>query len=348
MTTLEEKLIISSTWLDRYSPSVQDEINTKLIIAQEQIIALVNSTTNKKVIRTELNKIMQEAFSTFDTVLLNDDIPEIQEIAWNATNAIMATYTANEGIKYANAKDSIKNALKSPNNLVMGHTINDHFKHLESTTVRKLRGEIYNGFDNGLGIQEINRNIRNTIGNLNRNQINAVVRTSIFEATENTRNSLYENYFDDVIVGYTYSTTIDNRRSDYCTTAHGYFTKSLKTAKYRPKSHYMCRSLWLPETKETLKDKESQLLTGFDEKTVNHRDGTTSTKFKIGNTKKIPSNVKGIDTLKYFDDKYLRDYLGKTRYNLYKSGDASLKDMFNISKGKLIPVEQLKNNLSLE
>lgn len=347
MTTLEEKLITSSTWLDRYNPSVLAEIDTKLKIAQEQIIPLVNSTTNKTLIRKELNKIMQEAFSTFDTVLLNDDIPEIQEIAWNATNAIMATYTTEKGVKYVSAKKTITDRLKSPSVLIQGYTIDEHFKDLSYKTTRKIRGQIYNGFDNGLSTQEINRNIRNTIGNVNRNQANTIAKTSIFEATENARNSLYENYFDDVIEGYLYDTTIDNRRSDYCTVAHAYFTKDLKSAKYRPKSHYNCRSLWIPKVKDIALNQDEQLLTEFDSKEVNHRDGTNSTKFKINNTKNIPADIKGINTLKYFDDKYLRDYLGTTRYNLYNSGEASLKDMFNISKGKLLSVDDLKKRLSI-
>ena len=370
MTTLEEKLIQSATWLDRYNPTVQDEVNTKLALAQKKIIELISNTTNKATIKIEVNKIMQEAFSTFDTILIEDDIPSIQAVSWNATNAIMATYTADKGIKYVNAKKSITDKLKSPSNLVRGFTLEEHFKYLSTTTATTIRGHINTGFDEGLGIREINRNIRNDIGKVALANVNTIVRTSIMEATEATRTELYENYFKDAVVGYKYSAAMDSRTSKVCFTNNGIKHKKIKDFKVLPKNHYSCRSLLIPLTE--FNEDEADILTQWDDSKIEPRlaknekyrignskaifdtkeeaiewYGFRETKFKINKVKKIPANASPETYFKAFDKDYRIKYMGKARYELYESGQISFDKAMKLSRGNLIPLDKLKDNLNI-
>ena len=68
---------------------------------------------------------------------------------------------------------------------------------------------------------------------------------------------------------------------------------------------------------------------------------------KVADVKRIPKNTKGLNALTYLDDKYLKDYLGTTRFNLYKDGKASLKEMVDISRNAFIPLSELKKKLDL-
>ena len=348
--SLEEQLLKSSLWLERYSSATQAEINTKLLLAQKKIIELISETKNKRIIASEINAIMNDAFSTFETIIA-DDLENISELAYNSTNAIIATWVSAELAKGAKPfKDitkSTRDKLLNPNTLIQGHTLEDHLKHLETTTARKMRGIILDGFDKGVGIEQINRDIRNTIGIVDRNQSKTLIRSSILEQLNRAKEESFD-YFSDEIINYEYSAKIDGRTSKYCLVADGYVTDNLKTAKYKPQSHYQCRSLWIPRTDISKEFDEENIIVQWDDKTVNHRDGTTSTKFKVDKVKKIPANANGVNAFEYFDESYKKQYLGKTRYQLYKDGKATLKEMIDVSRNKYIPLDDLKRKLNLK
>jgi hypothetical protein len=349
--TLQEELVAKSLFLDRYKPSTLDEIETKLLLAQKQILELISSTTNKKVIKTEINKIFEESFSTFDTVL-NDDISQIQELAWNSTQQILSSWVvADKVTKFKDIADATAKRLASKNNLIQGFTLDEHLASLKATQKNKIRGLIYSGFDSNIGIDEINRNIKNSIGGLNRNTMRTLVRTSIFEATELARNEAMEDLISDLDEPlWEYTSVFDSRRTLYCTNAQGYQIKDRSKAKYNPKSHYNCRSLWVITTKQSRAfDKKYPPKRNFVQwkgKKVNHRDGTTSTKFKIAKVKKVSADITPQQFFDNFDEKYKINYMGDKRYELYKSGNLKFKDMLNTTKDKFLTIEQLNKKLS--
>ena len=344
--TLEQQLAIINSYLERFSSATQEEISTKLILAEDRVATLLSSTKNRRQIQKELNVIFKDTFATFETVLIDDDIPTLQAMAWDATALAMTKYIEEPPIKFKDISKATKEKLASNANLIQGYTLQEHFKHLEYTTVRNIKGIIFKGFSDGLGVEEINREIRTTIGNINRNQSKTLVRTALLDAVGRSQEEFYDTISDEIDY-YVYSSVLDNRTTPYCMVANGYKVKDKATAKYKPRTHYNCRSFWLPENEATRQVEQQQKLVQFDKKTVNHRDGTKSTKFKVDSVKNIPENVTGIEALKYYDDAYLQDYLGKTRYNLYKSGKAKFADMYNLARGELIPVEQLRKKVGI-
>jgi len=354
MESLEQQLAKSLLWLERYDSLTQKEISVKLEIAQKEILALVAETKNKATLQREINRIMSEAFSTFSTVLINDDIEQISELAWNSTNTLMSAWVAKEvadsAIKWVDVQQSTKDKILNPNRLYQGYTINDHFKHLGTQSARKIRGIILNGYSNGLGIDEINRDIKTTIGNVNRNQSKTLVRTVLLESIEATKDELFETNFKGAYDSFKYSAVLDSRTSVYCRIAHNYVTTDKKTAKYQIKSHFNCRSMWIPQndiTRQYDKDNPNVNVVSWDKKTVQHRTGEKSSKFKVDTIKKVYRNASPNTVFDALTEQSKFDYLGKKRYELYKSGKITFKDAVDISRNSLIPVTELKKKLNL-
>jgi len=350
--TLQEQLTKINSYLERYTSLTQAEINTKLLLAQDEIVKLISSTQNKAKIRTELNKIFNAVFSTFESVLIENDIPIIQALAWDSTMLAMATFADIETTLFKDTKKSVKDKLNNPNKLYQSHTINEHLTKLQADTKHTVRGVIFNGFDEGESIQTITSNVKKVTKGINTNNARSIITTVLLESSNEAQNEVY-NEFEEIIETYEYTSIDDNRRSNYCLVADGYRIKDISKAKYKPKTHWRCRSFWSAILKGQEQPK-TEPITQWDSKTVTRRNELTASgnkatysKFKVGSVKQTPSNVKGVNKLKYFDDKYLKDYLGKIRYDLYKNGKADFKDMFNIARGELLTIEQLNKRLNL-
>lgn len=340
MESLEQQLTKSFLWLERLNPETQAVIKIQLEKAYKEIILLISETKNLKTIRTEINKILNEAFATFETVMITDQ-EHITELTYNATQNIMENWTSIPAVK-------LTEKITKPNLLIQGHTLNNHLKHLNSISTRKLQGQIAQGFEQGQGIQEITRNIRNTFGNLERNQLNTLTRTMLLESIREAHDETFE-YFEEEIEYYVYSSVLDSRTSLYCLNWSNYKSKDKKKVSEKLNSHYMCRSIMIVETSLSREFDEGreQNLVQWDKKNVSHRDGANSTKFTVEKVKKIPTNTKGQKAFDFFDETFKREYLGQARYKLYKDGKATLKQMTDLSKNTFIPLDELKRKLSL-
>lgn len=344
METLEQRLVKQTLWLQRYNPEALAEIETKLKLASEEIIALIANTQNKSTIKKQVKDLIESAFSTFKTVLVNDDVPKITELAYTVTGALMTDYTTKT---FKDPRKATLDKLKDPNVSVFGFTIDEQVKNLQNDTIRKLQGSIVNGFEQGFGIQQIARDITNVTGNVSRNQAKTLSRTIILNKIDESQNEAFD-FFSDEIIGWKYSSVIDGRTTPRCTFMHNRRYKDKKNAPYQPKNHWNCRSLWIPLTDLSQQlAPETERIVQWDDRKVNHRDGTTSTKFTVDKVKNVKAGQDGEALFKSFDKSYQRQYLGDTRYKLYSEGKATLREMLDLSKNRLVTIEQLNKNLGL-
>lgn len=337
-------------YIERYQPDSALILEENLATAQKNILNFVGNNQDKRKIKSFINREMDFAFDDIPDEVVKD-IENITGTTWNSMGSIMAqgfvTDTlANSFKDFKDISKSTHKKLINKNNLIQGHTLDEHFKHLNSTTTRKLQGLIVDGFDKGKGIDEINRNVRNAIGGVNRNQSKTLIRTSLLEATEKAKNEALES-FEDEILEWKFSASLDSRTSKYCFLHNGYTTKDKSKAKYRPKTHYNCRSMWLPVTEfsKALED-DTQNLVQWNGKKVNHRDGTKSTKFKVGEVKKIPKNATPEQVFNAFDKDYQIQFMGKKRYSLYTSGKMKFDEAFNMSRGKLLHLDKIEKRIA--
>jgi len=350
---LETELIKAMLYLERYEPMAYLAIEKNLEVAQKKILELIASTTNQKTIRAELKKIMNDVFVGFNDEIM-EDIAEVSELSYNKFGAIVAggfvTDTlAKEFKKFKSIDKSVKENLLNPNRLILGNNIDDLKNQMILGANQKLRATILQGFNDKVGIDKINKDVKLILGNLSQHQARTVTRTVLLNAIEDAKNASFE-FFKDEIDYWVYSSVLDTRTSIYCRAAHGYKTKDKETAKYKVKSHYNCRSMWKIEnemTREFDKMYPDRNMVEWDTRKVNHRDGTTSTKFKVGEVKQISKNASGYDAFNALDDEYKLDLLGKERYKLYKSGKATFREMADVARNRFIPLDELKRKLKL-
>ena len=346
METLETQLIKLMLYLERYQPKALITIEDNLLIAQKRILELISTTQNQRTIRKEIKAILNTAFGTFSADIL-EDIEVTTGITYDKVGAIMAGGFVTDKLAksfkgWKSVESKVKDKLLSPNRLILGNNIDDMKNQMILGANNKLRSSILKGFNDNVGIDAINKDVKLILGNLSRSQARTVTRTVLLNAIEDSKNEAF-SFFEDEIDYWVYSSVLDTRTSPYCWNANGYKTKDKLKAKYKIKSHYNCRSMWTVENEFTKAiEDDTRNLVQWDGKKVNHRDGTKSIKFKVGSVKKIPK-IKGASSFNYLDDKYKLQYLGRARYKLYKDGKATFEEMLDISRNKLLPIYKILN-----
>jgi len=366
MEGLENDLIKSTLWLERLRPETQIQMEANFKIAQKEIIAFMSTTTNKRLIDAEVKRILKEAFSTFETIL-EEDVRNITETAYNATGAIMTAYVSNDLAnsfkKWEAIETKVQNKIIDKNRLLFGTTWEEHKQKALLDTNIGLRDVISKGFKSNDGIAEISRNINNTFKKMSRNSVKGIVKTSMFQAINEAKSESFAN-FDDVITEYYYSSVMDSRTTFRCFNLNLTASKNKQDIEKLLNYHWNCRSMLGARTdfSDRLdKDSPDRNLVEWKGRKVtsrkdrnppsaNNPDGSkaTYTKFKVDTVKKIAKDATPEEAFSVFGESYQKDFLGKGRYNLWKSGRAKFDDMFDISRNTPIPLKDLKKKLGLD
>lgn len=346
METFESQVVRAMLYLERYEPKALITIEKNLEIAQKNILEFIAKTQNQKQIRAFIKQELTKALGTFNDDILAD-IENVSELSWDKFGSIMASgfvtdAVAKEFKKFKAIDKSVKEKLLNPNRLILGNNIDDLKNQMIIGANNKLRSTILQGFQDGSGINAINQEVKTILGNLTRNQARTVTRTVLLNAIEEAKNESF-SFFENEIDCWVYSAVADSRTSAYCLNANGYKTKDKSKAKFKPKTHYNCRSMWVIENELTreLDEEYKRKVISWERSQVNHRDGTKSTKFKVGAVKEVPRNATKETIFKAWSATEQQKFLGKTRYKLYKDGKMSLNDAISASTGKLIPLEEL-------
>ena len=187
----------------------------------------------------------------------------------------------------------------------------DYGKHQKDS----LTGIIRQGYSQGLSMDEIIRQIRGTKANGYRDgalqalgrQAESVVRTGIQHIAETARQEVYNNN-DDLVIGYQWLSTLDNKTSEICRSLDGRkFLNADKGAKPKPPAHIRCRSTTIPVL--------SPEFDWLDE------GGTRAARDpKTGKTIDAPADITYYEWLKKQPADYQREVLGATRYKLFADG----------------------------
>ena len=337
--TLEQELLKDFLMLERYNPKTMAYVQNNLELAVKNIIDFISNTQNKAKIRAFIKKEIGVAFSDLDTLLL-EDIDNVTDATWNKTALTMSHFLSKELVdKIPKAMPKrVKEKLLNPNRDLMGNNINDFKSSFIYNNNNKLRQTIFNGFEKNLSTPQIARELKHIIASTHRNQLKTVVKTSLFSAINEAKDEMFNDIFDgDDSIVWRYTSALDTRTSPYCMTANGYTTKNKSKAKYKPNSHYNCRSMWTMDSDLV----KTQKVVQWDGKTVNHRDGTHSTKYKVASVKRIDKNSTPKQVFDSFDEKYQIKYMGKRRFELYKQGRLKYSDMMDIQRNKFIPLKDL-------
>ena len=157
-----------------------------------------------------------------------------------------------------------------------------------------------------------------------RPQIESVARTFLLSASNYAREQTLEAVGGDLNFSWLYVATLDGRTCPLCGVYDG---RRFKQNEERPNvpQHINCRCCYVPDF--GLGDVERAAVKE-NERTVHHRDGSTSTAYTVEEVEHTTETYSEWITRQVQDDPaFAREVLGKTRFELLKSGKTTLERM---------------------
>jgi len=285
-----------------------------------------------------MNKIIKEIKSSVTPSLnIYDDLADLasQEATFMMTsiNSVAGYDIMSKVVNESTIKKLVNTSLME------GATISDWFGSLEKSIQTDLERQIKIGVVSGETNRDIVERVKNVM-NTNINHAKSITRTAVSTVSNQARQAVYEEN-SDVIDGYEHVSVLDSRVSLTCSSRDGAAwdleKKGLNTLgkqnNYRvPPLHFNCRSILVPIIK-AWENMKASLKGKVPESTRASMDGAVSSKITFN---------------KWFEGKsstFQEEYLGRSRYDLYKKGTITFSDLVNQS-GSVLSISELKRKYS--
>lgn len=216
-----------------------------------------------------------------------------------------------------------------------GKRISEWFKEVGGATVRNVNRQINIGVANGESVPQITRRVRGTrannfkdgVLNTSRNNVEAVVRTSVSHVSTNAREATYKEN-EDLIEGIKIVATLDNRTTFICMSEDGRVYPVNEGP--RPPFHMRCRTTTVP----VLKSWEEMGLGNAKLKQL--PEGS-----RASLSGQVPASQKYGDWLKTQPKEFQDLALGKGKAEIFRKGDLTL-DKFVGPAGKPLSLAELR------
>lgn len=170
-------------------------------------------------------------------------------------------------------------------------------------------------------------------------QIEGLARTYLMSGANHARELTLTELLQDIDFQWQFIATLDGRTCLVC----GANDKTLyKKDAEKPSLpiHRNCRCVYVPYFSDSLLPESERPSTKHDERTVHHRDGSTSTKFTVSESEPTTENYSQWMTRQLEDDPdFVRGVLGKTRFELFSKGEISLEKM--VADSKILSLKEL-------
>ena len=210
----------------------------------------------------------------------------------------------------------------------------------------------------GLGIDDtvkLFRELTEDTDNLKTHQVNALTRTTIAEAMQRTKEYTNEKNFSDVIEGYQWVTTLDNRTSKICASKAGQIKKKLEDFPIRPPAHINCRSQIVPFGEFDDPKTMNQRARTWQQKIVATDRGEIKSQFKLKTDKvmdiQVPKQSSKFTSFDVFFKQMSKqdqiNWLGPQRYKMYQSGKLGMKQLLD-GQGRIRTVKELANLIGIK
>ena len=205
-----------------------------------------------------------------------------------------------------------------------GSLLREALAGVEASTAKRVRDAIRMGFVEGRTTSQIVTAIRGTkaagyadgLLNRSRQDIDALVRTAVNHTSNVARQVMYEEN-DDILGGWMFVATLDNRTSITCASLNG---KTFPVGKGpQPPRHWNCRSSTVPMLAGQTK------LFG----TRSSADGY------------VDANLSFTDWLRGQPEDVQNDILGKTRADLFREKKIQV-DRFTDARGNVLTLDELR------
>jgi len=298
------------------------------------IVGKLNLFTNESDIKrlTAVKKLIDQEINALYSGLVIPIQEDMQGFAKISHEGLFTALNTATGVGYAYAslpKGTIKEIISMKEiHLVgdKGYTLTELFDNAKRAHINNYKQIIAGGLASNDGHRNIAKRLKDANARATTN-MTALVHTAISSARDKADQKAY-NDFDDVITGWKSIAVLDSRTSLHCAGLDGrMYYKKQGYPKYedipnRPPRHFRCRSRLVAQT-------------DFKTETTRAQNGD-----KKG---QVSSKTKFNEWFSSQSADFQRNYLGKGRYELYKSGKLQIKDFVDIKTGEKFTIQEIRD-----
>lgn len=321
--------------MDKALSLALDNIQAKLITTAD-----LTQRTRLKSLEAQIIKELGDAYKLMPS-LVQQDMQDISETAYNATSKAMATHGASQ-IAYAKLPKRAINAMIDLNELVLlndkAYKISDLIGLTEQSNINRFKQIVAAGIAEGSPTDTIARRLKDVAKGITKNELQAVTHTVIAEARSRGQAEAL-SIADDVITGYKGIGTLDSKTSPRCASldgrvwlkSRGWTIEKLKQNNFWYPRHFRCRTIVVART---------ALSKEFDD-----------IRTRAANGDKAGQISAKTDFQQFFDsqsEEFKSEYLGAGRYKLYKENKLEIKDFVSIKTGKLYTISDITKQMGIK
>lgn len=330
---LYRKSVRNLVFIEARANGINEELVRQLAKTFEELddkLAVTKNYESKRRIRRILNEFkstLRKVYARWSDELSVETSNAIQAVIKRESKIIIKDYSVEYDDFYQVPVDGLNEILKSP---VAGGVLKDWTETLTEKQIQGIQSSLFTSFSEGIGGRDAARRLRKEALGLTRNQADVVARTYMIQSATRARESMYKE-FETVLPRFRYVAVLDSRTCPICSPDDGKMADKFEDLPSVPR-HPRCRCQRLPWTRTMDRVKAERPSTIDAPKKVQHRDGSTSTKFTVVESKRIPIQTTYKQWFETLPDKDKIRILGKKRFALYKEKGLSL-DKFRTPTG---------------
>ena len=212
---------------------------------------------------------------------------------------------------------------------VEGLTINEWLTRMAGHTADKIVQAGREAIIQGMTVQKTAQLLRQRGIEGTQPQVESLARTYLLSASNYAREQSVEALGVDLDFQWLYVATLDGRTCLVCGADDGRIFKKTDKRPSLPR-HINCRCVYVPVFGSGTLTSVNRAAVKHSGHTVHHRDGSTSTKYSVESVDHVPaqeSYAEWINRQVAEDPVFAREVLGKTRFDLLRKGEITLKRM---------------------
>ncbi|GAB6035734.1 hypothetical protein JCM15519_02930 [Fundidesulfovibrio butyratiphilus] len=312
-----------------------------------EALPLARKTALLEAQKAEVERILAQVYATCGDQL-HDAGEDVIQASATQTVTVM-TELAGTGAALAVGPKLSKDIVTAwfESSTVEGLTINDFLGKLEKNAAERIVSAGRRALIEGKGVAATARMIREEGIEGSVPGLEGLARTYLMSASNYSREKITQEHFAGAVKGWKRVAVLDGRTCLACGSADG-TVYPLNEPRPPLPAHWRCRCVYIQELVswrdmgipiDELADAERPAVK-HDARTVHHKDGSTSTKFTVADVEHTGETYSAWMKRQLGEDPaFVRSVLGKTRFDLFKSGKLSLSGM--VTDGRIKKLSEL-------
>ena len=283
-------------------------------------------------LKAELEKMIAGVYQTNGTLLIDAATDVYEGTRQHAARTMNRAVGVNVGLpklEQATVQAWFETAT------IDGLVLNEWMQKLERNAVDRIVSATRQAMLQNMETQQAARHMRQKGIEGSVPGLQRLARTGMLSTMNHAKETTIEEHFSEELHGWRYVGTLDGRTCPICGPDDG---KIFRTDQNRPNlpRHFGCRCTYVPvaSPKQGMPERPSVKHSG---RTVHHRDGSTSTKFTVEDATPFRGTYEQWLRRMLNDDPYfVKSILGKSLFELYRSGRIRLDSMVTYNRIKRI------------